>query len=399
MHIGIGVDVSKGKSTVCMATVEGEILYEPFEIEHTKEGMDSILEKIKNYPKESIKFLMEATGHYHIALLNYLLEHNYFVTVVNSLIIKKYSDMDLRKVKTDKKDAYKLAQYASEQWFKLNQTKSQEGTRNELLFLSREYIDFIKVQTKLKIQLTDLTDKTFPGIKEIIGSDNRYELFLCIYEKYSHPSLILKLSKTKFVNDVEKIAKKLGHRIGKQIGISLYENASNIVSECPMNSSIQLSISNCISLLRETIKATNSIITKMDELASTLPEFEVVSNMKGTGPKTRSRIIAEIGDINKYPKANSLIAYCGIDCPPYQSGKFDATNRHITKRGNKYLRCVGYEIMCNITKSRPKEDNAVYEFIKKKEAEGKLKRTSKIAGLNKFLRIYYARLKEVYNNN
>ena len=48
MHIGIGVDVSKGKSTICMATVEGEILYEPFEIEHTKEGMDSILEKIKN---------------------------------------------------------------------------------------------------------------------------------------------------------------------------------------------------------------------------------------------------------------------------------------------------------------------------------------------------------------
>ena len=54
--------------------------------------------------------------------------------------------------------------------------------------------------------------------------------------------------------------------------------------------------------------------------------------------------------------------------------------------------------MCNLTRSRPKEDNAVYEFIKKKESEGKLKRTSKIAGLNKFLRIYYARVKEIYNS-
>lgn len=398
MHIGIGVDVSKGKSTICIVTLEGEVLNEPFEIEHTKEGMDNLIEKIKNYPKENIKFLMEATGHYHIALLNYLLEHDYFVSVVNALVIKKYGDMDLRKVKTDKKDAYKLAQYVSEQWFKLIQTKPQEEIRDELLFLSREYIDFVKVQTKLKIQLTDLTDKTFPGIKEIIDSDNRYELFLCIYEKYTHPSIILEMSKTKFVNDVEKIAKKLGHRIGKQIGLSLYENASNIVPECPINSSIQLSVNNCISLLRETIKATNTIITKMDELASILPEFEVVSKMKGTGPKTRSRLIAEIGNINKYSKASCLIAYCGIDCPPYQSGKFEATNRHITKRGNKYLRCVGYEIMCNITRSRPKEDNVVYEFIKKKEAEGKLKRTSKIAGLNKFLRIYYARVKEVHNN-
>ena len=126
MHIGIGVDVSKGKSTVCIVTVEGEVLAEPFEILHTKEGMDSLLEKISKYPKKSIKFLMEATGHYHITLLNYLLAHDYFVSVVNALVIKKYSDMDLRKVKTDKKDAYKLAQYASEQWFKLNQTKPHE---------------------------------------------------------------------------------------------------------------------------------------------------------------------------------------------------------------------------------------------------------------------------------
>lgn len=398
MHIGIGVDVSKGKSTVCIVTVEGEVLAEPFEILHTKEGMDSLLEKISKYPKKSIKFLMEATGHYHITLLNYLLAHDYFVSVVNALVIKKYSDMDLRKVKTDKKDAYKLAQYASEQWFKLNQTKPHDEIRSELLFLSREYIDFTKVQTKLKIQLTDLTDKTFPGIKELIDSENRYELFLDIYEKYPHPSLILELSKTRFVNDIEKIAKKLGHRIGRQIGISLYENATNVIPECPMNSSIQLSITNCILLLRQILKATNSIITKMDELASVLPEFEVVSNMRGTGPKTRSRIIAEIGDINKFPKASCLIAYCGIDCPPYQSGQFEATKRHITKRGNKYLRCVGYEIMCNLTRSRPKEDNAVYEFIKKKESEGKLKRTSKIAGLNKFLRIYYARVKEIYNS-
>ena len=78
MHIGIGVDVSKGKSTVCIVTIEGEVLERPFEILHTKEGMDILLDKIKKYPKESIKFLMEATGHYHISLLNYLLEHNYY---------------------------------------------------------------------------------------------------------------------------------------------------------------------------------------------------------------------------------------------------------------------------------------------------------------------------------
>ena len=92
-----------------------------------------------------------------------------------------------------------------------------------------------------------------------------------------------------------------------------------------------------------------------------------------------------------------LIAFCGIDTPPYQSGTFNATNRHITKRGNKYLRKVGYEVTKSIKSSRPKTDNSVYIFMLKKEAEGKPKRVAKIAGLNKFLRIYYARVKELYN--
>ena len=44
---------------------------------------------------------------------------------------------------------------------------------------------------------------------------------------------------------------------------------------------------------------------------------------------------------------------------------------------------------------KPKKDVAVYNFIMKKEKEGKAKRVARIAGLNKFLHIYYARVKEV----
>lgn len=94
--------------------------------------------------------------------------------------------------------------------------------------------------------------------------------------------------------------------------------------------------------------------------------------------------------------ANSLIASAGIDTPPYQSGKFTATNIHISKRGNKYLRKCSYEIMKSLKASKLTNDSSVYDYILKKEAEGKPLDVCKIAGLNKFLRIYYARVKEVY---
>ena len=392
----VGIDVSKGKSTISIITLNGEVIEEPFEITHDQEGFNILLSKIKNYRKDEIKFVMEATGHYHLPLLNSLIENDYFVCVENALIIKKYCDIDLRKVKNDKKDSLKLASYCCEKWFKLKQYKIKDDLRQQLQFLSRRYVEYIKIQTDLKIQLTNLIDQTFPGIKEIVDSENRYQLLLDIYEKYSHPKLIIEKKKTDFINDIDLMAKKYGHRVGRIIGENLYIKAPTIITSCPHNDSLQLSINSCILLLKSTLKVTNDIITKMDELASQLEEFEVVSNMKGVGIKTRARLIAEIGDVRKYRNANALIASCGIDTPPYQSGTFNATNRHITKRGNKYLRKVGYEIVKSIKTNKPQIDNAVYLFIIKKENEGKPKKVAKIAGLNKFLRIYYARVMELY---
>lgn len=88
-------------------------------------------------------------------------------------------------------------------------------------------------------------------------------------------------------------------------------------------------------LLRSTEKATKAIIAQMDELASTLPEYEIVKKMKGVGDKLAPRLIAEFRDVRRFKDGKSLIAYAGIDTPPYQSGQFEGTNRHISKWGQK----------------------------------------------------------------
>ena len=133
----------------------------------------------------------------------------------------------------------------------------------------------------------------------------------------------------------------------------------------------------------------------MDKLARELPEYQMIKDLPGVGKKLTSRIIAEIGDVRRFKNAGSIIAYSGLDAPPYQSGQFEATNRHISKRGNKYLRKTGYEIMKAI-KSSCKSDNELRSYVIKKEDEGKCKKVAKIAGLNKFLRMYYGIVKKRY---
>lgn len=398
MFYSVGIDVSMGKSTIAIISTDGEVISEPFEIEHTKSGFNLVLEKIKDIPKDNVKFVMESTGNYCKSLLKIIIDNGYFVTVENPLTIKKYCDINIRKVKTDKKDALKIACYGSERWHKLIRYTPSDEIYSELRFLSRQYDEQMSLKVMKKIHLSGLIEVTFPGLKKIFNGDSLYMLMLDIYKKYYHPSLVLSKSKSSFIKDVEKISKKTGHRIGTRVAEEMYSLANECIPSSPCNESTQLAVSNCVLLLQNLEEITNNIIAKMDELARRLPEFETVSNMSGVGNKIRARLIAEIGDVRRFKNSNCLIAYAGIDVPPFQSGQFVATNRRITKRGNKHLRKVGYETMKSLKTVKPTKDNAVYLFILKKENEGKGSITAKIAGLNKFLRIYYARVMEVYNN-
>lgn len=398
MFYSVGIDVSMGKSTIAIISTDGEVISEPFEIEHTKSDFNLVLEKIKNIPKDNVKFVMEYTGNYCKSLLKIIIDNGYFVTVENPLTIKKYCDINIRKVKTDKKDALKIACYGSERWHKLIRYTTSDEIYSELRFLSRQYDEQMSLKVMKKIHLSGLIEVTFPGLKKIFNGDSVYMLMLDVYKKYYHPSLVLSKSKSSFIRDVEKISKKTGHRIGTRVAEEMYSLANECIPSSPCNESTQLAVSNCVLLLQNLEEITNNIIAKMDELARQLPEFETVSNMSGVGNKIRARLIAEIGDVRRFKNSNCLIAYAGIDVPPFQSGQFVATNRRITKRGNKHLRKVGYEAMKSLKTVKPTKDNAVYLFIIKKEAEGKGSITAKIAGLNKFLRIYYARVMEVYKN-
>lgn len=395
MKYGVGIDVSKGKSTVAILSIEGEVIEEPFEINHDINGLNLLEEKLKDISKEDLKIVMEETGTYHLPVLGYLLDKGYFVVAENALKIKKYLDRGLRKAKTDKKDSYKLAEYTCDNWYKLNKVRENDETYDNLRFLSRQYINNINVQIKQKNNFSNLCDLLFPGYYQMLD-ENNIILGLEIFKKYYHPEIVTNKKQSQFVDEIDKLAKELGHKgAGITLANKIYLLAQKTISPRPNNEFAQLSAISCADALILTIKTTTTIITEMDKLARELPEYDVISEMPGCGKKLTSRVIAEIGDVRRFKNAGSIIACAGLDAPPYQSGQFEATNRHISKRGNKYLRKAGYEVMKSI-KSSCRLDNDLKSYIIKKENEGKSKKVAKIAGLNKFLRMYYGIVKKKY---
>lgn len=328
----IGIDISKSKSTIAILK-DGEIFEKPFTIYHSQDGFQYFQDKLKNIDKSNIKIVMESTGIYHLPLLLKLIEEKYFVCVENAFLLKKYFDVYLRKAKTDNLDSLKIAKYCQEKWHSLKPFTLQAEAYQELQFLSRQYDQFMCLKTKSKIQLTNLLDVVFPSFSTCFNDDSKqFLLSLDILEKFYHPSLVLKHTEPSFSNIINKLAQKRGVRTSARISSYLYSLSQNILSARPHNQSTKLIITSCIDTIRGLEKATEDILSQMNEIASTLPEFDVVNSMTGVGAKTCARLIAEIGDIRKFNTASSLIAYAGIDTPAYQSGNFYATERHITKR-------------------------------------------------------------------
>ena len=131
---------------------------------------------------------------------------------------------------------------------------------------------------------------------------------------------------------------------------------------------------------------------EMQSLASTLPEYDTVMSLYGVGDTLGPQLMAEIGDVPRFESKRSLVAYAGIDAPPYQSGTVDVRSRSISKRGSSSLRKTLFQVMTVILQNSP-QDEPVFDFLDRKRAEGKPYKVYMIAAANKFLRIYYARVK------
>jgi transposase len=208
--IAVGIDVSKSKSTIAIIDSYGEILLKPTDFVHNESSLAQLVSMLKGFSDE-IKVVMEATGHYHQPILKYLLEAKFFVSVVNPYIIKKYGDGDIRKGKTDKKDAMSIAFYTLEKSYSLSPYSITEQKYDDLKFLSRQYYQCITMRVKARVQLANLLDEIMPGIQTILNSRtaNPEDNFLYKFiEKYESYDKIQSMTEKRFLSSCIKFSYK-----------------------------------------------------------------------------------------------------------------------------------------------------------------------------------------------
>ena len=390
----VGIDVSKGKSTVAVIQPFGVIIAEPFDVLHTDSDLKSLSAFIKSLSGET-KVVMEYTGTYYEPIANALHSEGIFVSVVNPLLIDDYGGNRVRKIKTDKKDSLKIASYALDKWLDLREYVPADDLRKTLKIMNRQYIQYNKILTMQKNNLIALLDSCFPNANTLFSSPRResdgHEKWVDFVLKFPHAESVSKLSLSAFKSKYQSFCRKNHYNYSESKAIEIHSYSRTLSVSLPMTDAVMKIITESAMMLNSILETLNILRTEMDNLSSQLPEYETVMNLYGVGKVFCSQLIAEIGDVRRLERSKSIIALAGIDPPPYQSGKVDTKSRSISKRGSPALRKTLFQIMTIIIQNQP-ADEPVYQFLDKKRSEGKPYKVYMIAAAHKFLRIYYARV-------
>lgn len=387
----VGIDVSKGKSTVAIMRPFGEVIAEPFEVSHTDTELRKLACFLEKLPGET-RIVMEYTGSYWQPIAKVLHDAGFFVSAVNALLIYKYGNNSIRKGKTDKLDAVKIANYCLDRWTDLERYSPTDQIRQTLKTCRRQYDQYIRLKVNLKNNLIALLDGTFPGINTLLKSAPRdtdgHEKWVDFAGKFWHRQCVCGNSEKAFANQYRKWCAKAGYRFNAEKAVAIYSHAGSQVDTLPMSSAIQSLITHAVAQLNMIIETISAIQHEMLTLASQLPEYPIVMRMFGVGPVLGPQLMAEIGDVRRFHCKQSLVAFAGVDAPPCQSGTFESKNRHISKRGSPRLRKTLFQVMSTIIQHAPADD-PVYQFLDRKRREGKHYYVYMTTAANKFLRIYY----------
>lgn len=391
----VGIDISKGKSMVAVVRPYGELVVKPYEVRHTASELSELANSLKSLEGET-RVVLEHTGRYYEPVAQMLHDAGIFVSAVNPLLIKEYGNNSLRKVKTDKADSLKIARYGLDNWAELREHTSMDTIRYQLKTMNRQYCLYSKNKVALKNNLIALIDQTYPGVNALFDSPVRADgsqKWVDFAAPFWHVDCVRNMSQSAFTERYRKWCKRHGYNFKAAKAIEIYTEAKDLIAMLPKDALSKVMVQEAVTQLNTISRTVEVFRAEMKQLAEQLPEYPVVMGLYGVGDSIGPQLMAEIGDVRRFAHKGSLTAFAGVDPGANQSGIYESKSTCSSKRGSPELRKTLFVLMTVLLQKAPPDD-PVFKFLDKKRAEGKPYYVYMTAGCNKFLRIYYGRVKE-----
>ena len=376
----VGIDIGKNKHTFSIIDKgTGEILSNPSVFDNNQTGFLHLIKKLSGYVKSELLIGMEDTGHYHFALLKYLLDNRYTVALINPTTTDLTRKIQGGITKNDTLDSITICDVISSNQRKkpYRITKVNRFDLYEQKQLTRHHHNLKEELNIYKNRLQKCIDIVFPEFNSLFNS--KYGIvYMNVLKTFSSANAIANAD----IRSIRKcfVLKGRGGRIS--LSAEQLKAAAKISVGIPsVAEEIQIRHLVCqIELLEE----------QLSEIDKRIEEFSVKNNsailsIPGISHFSGTSILAELGDICNYQKASQIIKFAGVAPYHYESSQFTAQHTAITKKGSRYLRKTLYQIILPVI-----NNNEVFRtYYNKKLAEGKGHRCAQGHCIRKLLRVIY----------
>lgn len=342
--ISVGIDVGSAFSWMSIVDPDEQIILKPFKITHNdvdslRRALDAIKKAEERTSLKSRTFL-ESTGIYHFPLFCYLMESGFEAFVINPLITHSIKNIGIRKVKNDKLDSIGISKLGLKP--DLQTSVMPVKLVLELRALSRNYYSLVDIRSAYVNQLKTGLHTVFPQYLDVF-CDVTGVTSMMILEDYKTPDQLLRAHKDTLIEKISKTSRKGLKKASVKYEKLMVAARSAKVFGCDLDS-VYFNISTTLTLIRAMDSAIADTMTRIHSLVKEnhsekfIQQIYWLNSITGIGFLSAVSIMCEIGDFSVFKSPKQLFAYFGMDPEVKQSGKFNATEVHMSKRGSRIAR-------------------------------------------------------------
>ena len=379
----VGIDIGKNHHEASIVSPEGKQIGRSLRFATTHKGADSLMSFIfKNIGNSPCVFGMEATGHYWYPIYSFLKAKGYTIYVINPIQSDSLRKMYIRQTKNDSIDSFLIAEVI--RFGQFGTTSMADENILAMRQLCRYRDSVISSRTEIKLRIGTIMEQIFPEYEKQFSS-LWVSTSIGILEKYLTPENIENAP----IDELFEIIKDKSHnRLTKAKAISIKEAAADTFG-------IKIAQDAFSFQLKQLIDRMNFLDKQIEALDCQILEYYekfdcYLHTIPGIGMIGAATILAEIGDISRFKNSSALVAFAGIDPTVRQSGEFNSTHNHMSKRGSPYLRHAIFlaATTCSF------HNSPLNAYYKKKRDQGKHHLTATGAVARKLTSVIYAVLRD-----
>lgn len=359
IDVWIGLDIGKAEHFADVLDAAGSPLFSAA-VTNDEAEVEALLDRAELLGAPAL--VVDQPGSLAALVLAVAARRGVPVAYVPGLVMRRAADLYPGEAKTDRRDAFVLADTGRTRRHQMHWLDAgDDELLKQLRVLNGYDADLAADATRISNRLRDALTSVSPALERVLGPRLHYPGVRDLLARYPAPQALAAAGRGR----IARVVRKRSPRLAKALAAAVAEALAAQTVVVPVETVTGRVIAEVVTELDRTLERRKRLEAEIEELFAAHPFGRILRTLPGIGPRTGSRILAEIGDGSRFANGSRLASYAGLAPVTRQSGS-SLRGEARSRRGNHRLKNAMF-----LAAFASLRDPASRAFYDRKRAEGK----------------------------